>query len=64
MFTSRFIPDIVNKFSTALTLEIRASEEDVRRNVSGQILHLPKCIQRDAALQRIVDKVIEAVDGM
>lgn len=65
MVTSRFIPDIVNKFSKALTLEVRASKEDVRRYVSGQIPQLPKRIQRDATLQKMVqDKVVEAVDSM
>jgi len=69
MATSRFIPDIVNdfkdSFKDALTLEVQASEEDVKRFVAGQIYRLPKCIQRDTALQDMVyTKIVEAVDGM
>lgn len=65
VFTSRFIPDIVDEFREAPTLEVRAHEEDVRRFVAGQIYRLPKCIQRDAALRDMVqEKVTRAVDGM
>lgn len=63
--TSRFIPDIVDKFKEAIKLEVRASDKDVRRYIAGQIHRLPKCIQRDPALQDIVqDKIVEAVEGM
>ncbi|MCJ1470533.1 hypothetical protein MMC07_009179 [Pseudocyphellaria aurata] len=63
--TSRFIPDIVGKFGAALMLEIRASDEDVRRFVTDQIHRLPRCIQRDDTLQNIVqEKIVQAVDGM
>jgi len=65
MITSRFIPDLVNRLREALTLEVRANNEDVRRFIAGQFYRLPNCIQRDTALQDIVqDKVTEAVDGM
>ena len=65
MATSRFIPDIFCEFSAPLTLEIRASGEDVKRFVAGQIHRLPKCIQRDDTLRRTVqDEVTQAADGM
>jgi Cdc6-like AAA superfamily ATPase len=65
MVTSRFIPEVVDAFREALRLEIRASEEDVKRFVAGQTYRLPRCIQRDLALQEIVqEKIVEAVDGM
>ena len=65
MVTSRMIPDIVDEFKTALRLEVRASDEDVKRFIAGQVHRLPRCIQRDAALQKMVqDKIIEAVSGM
>jgi Cdc6-like AAA superfamily ATPase len=65
MVTSRFIPDIENEFRLALRLEVRASDEDVKRFVIGQIYRLPRCIQRDSELQRFVqDKIVKAVDGM
>ena len=67
MVTARYIPEIVVEFRKmkAQTLEVRASADDVKRFVAGQIHRLPKCIQRDTALQGIVqDKIVEAVDGM
>ncbi|XTI94186.1 hypothetical protein V2W45_1217397, partial [Cenococcum geophilum] len=65
MATSRFIPEIVDEFREALRLEVQASEEDVKRFVVGQTYRLPKCIQRDSALQNMVqDKIVEAVGGM
>ena len=65
MATSRFIRDIQDTFKDALNLEVRASDEDVERFVAGQIYKLPRCIQRDASLQKMVQaKIVEAVDGM
>ncbi|KAF1807997.1 hypothetical protein P152DRAFT_259009 [Eremomyces bilateralis CBS 781.70] len=65
LFTSRFIPGVTQKFRSSPTLELRASDEDVRRFIKGQIPRLPKCILRDDKLQRAVqDKITEAVDGM
>ena len=48
--TARSIPDIEDAFRGALRLKVRASEEDVRGFVAGQIYRLPRCIQRDPAL--------------
>jgi hypothetical protein len=65
LFTSRVIPEITQKFQSNPVLEVRASEEDVRRFVEGQIPRLPNCIQRDEELKRAVqNKIVEAVDGM
>jgi len=65
LFTSRFIPEITQKFQSNPILEVRASEEDVKRFVAGQIPRLPNCIQRDEELKQAVqDKIVEAVDGM
>lgn len=65
MVTSRFIPNIVDKFKGAPVLEVRANEEDVKRFVSGQMYRVPKCIQRDTTLQEMAQsKIIEAADGM
>ncbi|KAF2678030.1 ankyrin [Lentithecium fluviatile CBS 122367] len=61
MATSRFIPEIVDTFHEELNLEVQASEDDVKRFVAGQICRLPRCIQRDPALQEIVQKkIVEA----
>jgi Cdc6-like AAA superfamily ATPase len=65
MVTSRFIPKIVNEFKSAPTLEVRASKTDVEQFVKSRMHLLPNCVQRDSALQAIVqEKVVEAVDGM
>lgn len=65
MTTSRFIPSIMDEFSAALRLEIRASDEDIKQFVAGQIYRLPKCIQRDNMLQDMVqEKILHAVDGL
>jgi hypothetical protein len=63
--TARLTPEIQAEFQTAMKLEIQASDEDVRRYVAGQTHRLPRCIQRDPALQATIqDKLVEAVDGM
>ncbi|KAL9080321.1 MAG: hypothetical protein Q9157_000908 [Trypethelium eluteriae] len=65
MITSRIIPDISNDFELVLTLEIRARDEDVKRFIAGQVYRLPRCIRRDAALQKMVqEEITEAVNGM
>ena len=65
LFTSRFIPEITQRFKSDLTLEVRARDEDVRRFVAGQMPRLPKCIQRDEELKHAVqNKIVEAVDDM
>ncbi|RYP77300.1 hypothetical protein DL769_003449 [Monosporascus sp. CRB-8-3] len=65
MATSRFIPEIIDEFGEALSLEVQASKEDVKRFVAGQTYRLPKCIQRDLALQDMVqDKIVEVAGGM
>lgn len=65
MATSRFIPEVEQKFSLSPRLEIRASASDVKRFVAGQIYRLPGCVQREDELQKAVqDKISVAVDGM
>ncbi|KAF2754307.1 hypothetical protein EJ05DRAFT_479826 [Pseudovirgaria hyperparasitica] len=65
MFTSRFIADIQSQFAGLPTLEVRATELDVRRFVAGRTEYLAKCVQRNNDLQNeIEDKVSRAVDGM
>jgi hypothetical protein len=65
MVTSRYISGIIEGFKEASKIEVRASREDVMRFVAGQINRLPKCIQRDPALQELMqEKIAEAADGM
>jgi Cdc6-like AAA superfamily ATPase len=65
MATSRFIPELVQKFSLTPILEIRASDSDVRLFVAGQMDLLPRFIQRSGELQKAIqDGISTAVDGM
>jgi hypothetical protein len=65
LFTSRFIPEIMENFRLGPVLEVRASKEDVELFVAGQIPRLPSCIRRDNELVRAVQtKIVESVDGM
>lgn len=68
--TSRFIPEITQKFEACKRIEIRANEYDVRRYVRGQleggnIEHLPSLIKNKPALKdEIIEGISDAVDGM
>ena len=42
--TSRFIPEIVDEFQGSPSVEIRASEEDVRRYLAEHMPRLPRCV--------------------
>ena len=65
MATSRFIPEVMQQFSFAPVLEVRASDSDVKRFVEGQIYRLPRCVQRDDGLQGVIkDGISTAVAGM
>lgn len=65
MATARFIPDIKDTFRGTLRLEVRASEEDVKRFIAGQIYRLPRYIQRDPVLQNLLqEKIVDTVDGI
>ncbi|KAI9727372.1 MAG: hypothetical protein M1834_008443 [Cirrosporium novae-zelandiae] len=63
--TSRFIPEIVNRFKESMSLEIRASEEDVRKYLDGQMSRFRPFVSRDPDLQNMIKtKIVKAVDGM
>lgn len=63
--TSRFIPDITEKFNEGLPLEIRASNQDVQRYLDGHISQLPGCVLRSLELQdEIKAEISKAVNGM
>lgn len=63
--TSRFIPDIVNKFKEAVLLEIRAIDEDVQRYIDGHMSELPSFVSRNVDLQEeIKTEIVQTVDGM
>ena len=63
--TSRPISSIEKEFEGSTILEIRASEEDVRRYLEGCMFRLPGFIVRSLELQEeIKTRIIKAVDGM
>jgi hypothetical protein len=63
--TSRFIPEITEKFTGSTSLEIRASDEDVRKYLEGHMSQLPSFVSRNVDLQEeVVTKIVQAVDGM
>lgn len=62
--TSRHIPDILERFQGSV-LEIRASDEDIRRYVEGYIPQFCRFVSQNPTLQEeIKSKIVKAVDGM
>jgi hypothetical protein len=63
--TSRSISSIEKEFEGDTMLEIRASEEDVRRYLDGHMFRLPGFVVRSVELQEeIKTDIVKAVDGM
>jgi hypothetical protein len=63
--TSRFIPEIEKEFEGCVTLEIRASDEDVRRYIDGHMSLLPSFVFRNPDLQdEVRTEIVKSVDGM
>ena len=63
--TSRFIPEITARFNKSISLEIRASKEDVRRYLDEYMFQLPGFVIRSLELQEeIKTKIVWSVDGM
>ncbi|KAJ5381577.1 uncharacterized protein N7496_004005 [Penicillium cataractarum] len=63
--TSRFIPEITERFQELPTLEIRASKEDVTRYLRDNLSILPSFVSRNKDLQdEISTAITTAVDGM
>ncbi len=63
--TSRFIPEILEKFKGGLTLEIRAEDEDVQKYLADNMTRLPSFVLSSPDLQKeITATIAKAVDGM
>ncbi|TVY81967.1 Ankyrin-1 [Lachnellula suecica] len=63
--TSRFIPEITEKFIGRSSLEIRASDPDIQRYLSGHMSELPGFVGRSVDLQdEIISEIVKAADGM
>lgn len=63
--TSRFNPEIQHLFRGELSLEIRASKDDIAKFLAEHLSELPTCVQDDVTLQKsIMSEVIRASEGM
>ncbi|KAM6522793.1 hypothetical protein FALCPG4_012409 [Fusarium falciforme] len=63
--TSRPIPEIESWFPKAVSINVRASEHDVRKYLDGQIGRLPGFVARSTELQEHVKtQIVQVVDGM
>ncbi|KAG5782522.1 hypothetical protein H9Q73_003823 [Fusarium xylarioides] len=63
--TSRFIPEIADYLESQTNLEIRPSDDDVRKYLDGRMSQLPGFIRHDRAFQEdIKEGVVKAVSGM
>lgn len=63
--TSRDTPNIVDKFKNCRRVEIRATNEDVRRYLKARLFQLPDFAQRDSQLQnQVITAITSAVKGM
>jgi Cdc6-like AAA superfamily ATPase len=63
--TSRPTPYIEREFRGCISLEILASDEDVRRYVDGQMPQLPRFVSEGPDLQEeIKTKITQSVEGM
>jgi len=63
--TSRFIPEIEKEFKRGLSLEIRASDEDVQRYLDSHMFQLPSFVSNNLNLkEEIKTAIVNAADGM
>ncbi|KAK3352642.1 hypothetical protein B0T25DRAFT_189655 [Lasiosphaeria hispida] len=64
--TSRFIPDITTIFDQSVSMEIRASDDDIRRYLEGHIAEVvPSFVKKNEELQKhIITKISSAVSGV
>ena len=63
--TSRFDAGFAEKFDGSISLEIRASVQDVQRYVHNRISDLPSFVERNPKLQEDIEtEIVKAADGM
>jgi hypothetical protein len=63
--TSRHSPEIEKYFDKNVRCEIRASDEDVRRYLNGDMVRLPRCVLQSPSLQETIGtEITKGVDGM
>ena len=65
MMTSRSNPQIDHQLQGSLFLEIRASNEDIKKYVYGNMGDLTKSAQNNPKLQEVIaNSIVDVVDGM
>ncbi|KAH0562831.1 hypothetical protein GP486_002538 [Trichoglossum hirsutum] len=63
--TSRSSPEITRHFDESISLEVRASDEDVRRYLDSRISHAEsRIIQRPDLKEETIAKITKSADGM
>jgi hypothetical protein len=63
--TSRFIPEIEQKFEGCLSVEVRATDDDVQRYIHNNMFLLPSFVLGSPTLQREIEtEITKAVRGM
>ncbi|KAI3326496.1 hypothetical protein HD806DRAFT_551522 [Xylariaceae sp. AK1471] len=63
--TSRFIPEITDQFKGDISIEIRATKDDIRRYLRSRLPELPKFVTNQSDLQNEITTIItKTVDGM
>lgn len=63
--TSRHIPDIAERFTKSISLEIRANPEDVQKYIDGNLFRLPGFVSNSLDLQEeLKANIIQSVQGM
>ncbi|RYP09549.1 hypothetical protein DL764_001234 [Monosporascus ibericus] len=59
------IPEVMGNFRDSLTIEVRASEDDIRKYLNGRMSQLPRFVDERPDLQdEISSSIVKAVDGM
>ncbi|KAJ2993973.1 hypothetical protein NUW58_g1677 [Xylaria curta] len=63
--TSRMVSEVTKQFEASPSIEIRATEGDIRRYLEGHLSQLSNCVRNRPDLQNeIIRGITKAVDGM
>ncbi|RBA14494.1 hypothetical protein FPRO05_03286 [Fusarium proliferatum] len=62
--TSRPIPEVKDQFQTSITLEVRATDEDVERFLRGQMPQMPGFFCREGLEELVIGEIVRSVQGM
>ncbi|KAK6535933.1 hypothetical protein TWF281_000182 [Arthrobotrys megalospora] len=63
--TSRYIPEIMDELEDSTKLEIRSSDDDIRKYLEGHLPHVSGVVGMNPDLQReATDEIVKAANGM